>query len=62
MNTYTQPGAGSDDAAHTAAQSDSWHRAESWEGDFNGTPNGHDQGHREAVDLRLALLAKAIEH
>ncbi len=62
MNTYTQAGPGSDDAAQTAAQSDDWHRAQGASSDFHGTMNGHTQSHREAVDLRLALLAKAIEH
>jgi methanogenic corrinoid protein MtbC1 len=62
MNTYTQAGPGSDDAAQTAAQSDDWHRAQGATASFHGTMNGHTQSHREAVDLRLALLAKAIEH
>ena len=62
MNTYTQSGPGSDEAAQSAAQSEDWGRAQDRATGFNGTSEGHSPSHREAVDLRLALLAKAIEH
>lgn len=62
MNTYTQAGPGSDEAGHTAAQSDDWGRAQAFAPGFNGSAHAHTPSHREAVDLRLALLAKAIEH
>ncbi len=62
MNTYTQFGPGSDEAAQTAVQSDDWQRAQGLASGFRDSMNGHGQSNREAVDLRLALLAKAIEH
>jgi MerR family transcriptional regulator, light-induced transcriptional regulator len=62
MNTYTQSGPGSDEAAHSAAQSKDWGRTQDRATGVNGTTEGHSPSHREAVDLRLALLAKAIEH
>lgn len=58
MNTYTQAGPGSDEAAHTAAQSEEWQHAQARPSDIDGA--APDQ--RDTVDLRLALLAKAIEH
>ena len=62
MNTYTQSGPGSDEAAHSAAQSEDWRRAQGLASGVNGSSNDHSQANRDAVDLRLALLAKAIEH
>ncbi|MFO1191236.1 MAG: cobalamin B12-binding domain-containing protein [Rhodoferax sp.] len=58
MNSYTQSGPGSDDAAPVAAQTDGWRNAPTLE--VSGQDAALSQ--KESVDLRLALLAKAIEH
>lgn len=62
MNTYTQAGPGPDDTGHSVASSDDWNRGQGFAPDFNVARHAPSEVHRDAVDLRLALLAKAIEH
>lgn len=61
MSTYTQSGAAQDDTAHIGTQADSWPEGGFAPSFSDSDRNGAD-ANRDAVDLRLALLARAIEH
>ncbi len=58
MNTYSETGAVPDETAHSAARSDEWRGARH----FDGATRSGAGARADAVDMRLALLAKAIEH
>jgi methanogenic corrinoid protein MtbC1 len=62
MNSYSQAGHAPDDVAHSAAPSEDWTNGQGFAPGFTGAPLVASGPQRESVDLRLALLAKAIEH
>ncbi len=62
MSTFTQTGSMQHAAANSGAQAEDWPQGAAFLPGFGDNDSGTAHGSADTVDVRLALLARAIEH